>query len=115
MPKADLNIKGLARNTKLLKSIYDVVWGTFIEKLNAVAVKRGVYVGSGEWPFARTSSQYITLIAVIVVKKYLKLYQLEIPNCPKCKTVLDRDENAGINILKKHYARWVSSCLLLEA
>ncbi len=40
----DLNIKGLARNTKLSKSIYDVGWGTLIEKLNAVAVKRGVHV-----------------------------------------------------------------------
>ncbi len=39
-----LNIKGLARNTKLSKSIYDVAWGAFIEKLNAVAVKRGVHV-----------------------------------------------------------------------
>ncbi|MDY7003739.1 MAG: IS200/IS605 family accessory protein TnpB-related protein [Cyanobacteriota bacterium] len=38
----DINIKGLAKNTKLSKSIYDVVWGAFIEKLNAVAVKRGV-------------------------------------------------------------------------
>ncbi|WP_293158697.1 transposase [Okeania sp. SIO2C9] len=56
----NLNIKGLARNSKLSKSIYDVAWGTFIEKLNAVAVKRGVHVGRGEWPFARTSSQYIT-------------------------------------------------------
>ncbi|MDJ0519080.1 MAG: transposase [Trichodesmium sp. MO_231.B1] len=40
----DLNIKGLARNTKLSKSIYDVAWGAFIEKLKAVAVKRGVHV-----------------------------------------------------------------------
>ena len=56
----DLNIKGLARNTKLSKSIYDVAWGAFIEKLNAVAVKRGIHVSRGEWPFARTSSQYVT-------------------------------------------------------
>ncbi|GGA09243.1 zinc ribbon domain-containing protein [Okeania sp. KiyG1] len=40
-------------------------------------------------------------IVVIVATKYLKLYQLELPNCPKCKTVLDRDENAAINILNK--------------
>ncbi|GGA56548.1 transposase [Okeania sp. KiyG1] len=74
----DLNIKGLAKNTKLSKSIYDVAWGAFIEKLNAVAVKRGVHVSRGEWPFARTPSQYITCIVVIVVKKYLKLYQSEL-------------------------------------
>ncbi len=36
-----------------------------------------------------------------MVIKYLKLYQLELPNCPKCGIVLDRDENAAINILNK--------------
>ena len=40
----NLNIKGLARNSKLSKSIYDVARGVFIEKLNAVAVKRAVHV-----------------------------------------------------------------------
>nr|WP_237397229.1 transposase [Okeania sp. KiyG1] len=47
-----LNIKGLAKNTKLSKSIYDVAWGNFIEKLNAVAAVRGVHVSRGEWPLA---------------------------------------------------------------
>ncbi|MDJ0515097.1 MAG: hypothetical protein QNJ74_02170 [Trichodesmium sp. MO_231.B1] len=75
MAKADLNIKGLARNTKLSKSIYDVAWGAFIEKLNAVAAVPSVHVSRGEWPFPPTSESYITLIAVIVVKKYLKLCQ----------------------------------------
>ncbi len=40
-------------------------------------------------------------IVVIVAKKYPRLYQLELPNCHKCGTVLDRDENAAINILNK--------------
>nr|WP_293100064.1 hypothetical protein [Okeania sp. SIO2F4] len=44
MAEEYLHIKGLARNTKLSKSIYDVAWGAFIEKLNAVAVKRGVHI-----------------------------------------------------------------------
>ena len=39
----DLNIKGLAR-TRLAKSILDVAWGTFIQILEAVAVKRGIRV-----------------------------------------------------------------------
>ncbi|GGA58712.1 hypothetical protein CYANOKiyG1_80010 [Okeania sp. KiyG1] len=56
----NLNIRGLAKNTKLSKSIYDVAWGNFIEKLNAVAAVRGVHVSRGEWPFARTSSSYFS-------------------------------------------------------
>ena len=36
-----------------------------------------------------------------MVIKYLKLCQLELPNCPKCGIVLDRDENAAKNILNK--------------
>ncbi len=40
-------------------------------------------------------------IVVIVAAKYLRLYHSELPNCHKCGTVLDRDENAARNILNK--------------
>ncbi|MGD1715148.1 RNA-guided endonuclease InsQ/TnpB family protein [Hydrocoleum sp. CS-953] len=90
----DLNIKGLARNTKLSKSIYDVAWGAFIEKLNAVAVKRGVHIVKVN---PHNTSQNCSNCG----HKVPKTLSVRTHSCPKCKTVLDRDENAAINILNK--------------
>nr|WP_293099555.1 transposase [Okeania sp. SIO2F4] len=90
----DLNIKGLAKNTKLSKSIYDVAWGAFIEKLNAVAVKRGVHVIKVN---PHNTSQNCSNCG----QKLPKTLSVRTHSCPKCKTVLDRDENAAKNILNK--------------
>ena len=90
----DLHIKGLARNTKLSKSIYDVAWGAFIEKLNAVAVKRGVHVVKVH---PHNTSQNCSNCG----QKVPKTLSIRTHSCPKCGTVLDRDENAAINILNK--------------
>ncbi|MDJ0518375.1 MAG: transposase [Trichodesmium sp. MO_231.B1] len=90
----DLNIKGLARNTKLSKSIYDVGWGTFIEKLNAVAVKRGVHVIKVN---PHNTSQNCSNCG----QKVPKTLSVRTHSCPECGIVLDRDENAAINILNK--------------
>ncbi|NET25152.1 transposase [Okeania sp. SIO1I7] len=90
----DLNIKGLAKNTKLSKSIYDVAWGAFIEKLNAVAVKRGVHIIKVN---PHNTSQNCSNCG----QKVPKTLSVRTHCCPKCKVVLDRDENAAINILNK--------------
>ena len=90
----DLNIKGLARNTKLSKSIYDVGWGVFIEKLNAVAVKRGVHLIKVN---PHNTSQNCSNCG----HKVAKTLSVRTHYCPKCGIVLDRDENAAINILNK--------------
>ncbi|WP_287288230.1 transposase, partial [Okeania sp. SIO2B9] len=90
----DLNLKGLAKNTKLSKSIYDVAWGTFIEKLNAVAVKRGVHV-------VKVSPHNTSINCSNCGQKVPKTLSVRTHSCYKCGTVLDRDENAAINILDK--------------
>ncbi|WP_293127532.1 transposase [Okeania sp. SIO1I7] len=90
----NLNIKGLARNSKLSKSIYDVAWGAFIEKLNAVAVKRGVHVVKVN---PHNTSQNCSNCG----HKVPKALSVRTHSCPKCGTVLDRDENAARNILNK--------------
>ncbi|MGD1805474.1 RNA-guided endonuclease InsQ/TnpB family protein [Dapis sp. BLCC M126] len=90
----DLNIKGLARNSKLSKSIYDVAWAAFIEKLNAVAVKRGVHVIKVN---PHNTSQNCSNCG----QKVPKTLSVRTHSCPKCGIVLDRDENAAKNILNK--------------
>ncbi|NEP82722.1 MAG: IS200/IS605 family element transposase accessory protein TnpB [Okeania sp. SIO3B3] len=90
----NLNIKGLAKNTKLSKSIYDVAWGAFIEKLNAVAVKRGVHVIKVN---PHNTSQNCSNCG----QKVPKTLSVRTHSCPRCGIVLDRDENAAINILNK--------------
>ncbi|NES68951.1 MAG: IS200/IS605 family element transposase accessory protein TnpB [Okeania sp. SIO2D1] len=90
----NLNIKGLARNSKLSKSIYDVAWGAFIDKLNAVAVKRGVHVVKVN---PHNTSQNCSNCG----HKVPKTLSVRTHSCPKCKTVLDRDENAAKNILNR--------------
>uniref|UniRef100_UPI00342CB709 RNA-guided endonuclease InsQ/TnpB family protein n=1 Tax=Okeania sp. SIO2F4 TaxID=2607790 RepID=UPI00342CB709 len=87
-------MKGLARNTKLSKSIYDVAWRAFIQKLNAVAVKRGVHVVKVN---PHNTSQNCSNCG----HKVPKTLSVRTHSCPKCGTVLDRDENAARNILNK--------------
>ncbi|GFZ94854.1 zinc ribbon domain-containing protein [Okeania sp. KiyG1] len=103
MPKADLNIKGLARNTKLSKSIYDVAWGVFLEKLAAVAVKRGCYV-------IKVSPHHTSTNCSNCGQKVSKTLSVRTHSCPKCNLVMDttyvsiaplQEANAVINILNK--------------
>lgn len=87
----DLNIKGLAR-TKLAKSILDAAWGEFLTILEAVAVKRGVRV-------VKVKPHGTTVDCSSCGWKVPKTLEIRIHDCPKCRTVLDRDHNAAINIL----------------
>ncbi len=89
----DLNIKGLAR-TKLAKSILDAAWGEFITILEAVAVKRGVRV-------VKVKPHGTTIDCSTCGWEVPKTLEERNHDCPKCQTVLDRDLNAAINILKR--------------
>jgi len=89
----DLNIKGLAR-TRLAKSILDAAWGEFIRILEAVAVKRGVRV-------VKVKPHGTSVDCSSCGWKVPKTLEIRIHDCPKCRTVLDRDLNAAINILMR--------------
>ncbi len=89
----NLNIKGLAR-TRLAKSILDAAWGSFLNILTAVAVKRGKWA-IGDDPKG-TSIECSGCGGR--VEKTLKD---RVHDCPHCGLVIDRDWNSGINILNR--------------
>ncbi len=89
----DLNIKGLIRNRKLSRHIADVAWGSFLQQLaykcdwygkNLITIGRFV-------PSSKTCSNCGGY------KSDLKLSD-RMYECAECKTVIDRDYNAAINI-----------------
>jgi len=90
----DLQVKNLARNSKLAKSILDAAWSAFINILEAVAVKRGVHVVKVS---PHNTSQNCSCCGV----KVPKTLSVRTHSCPSCGLVLDRDENAAVNILNK--------------
>lgn len=90
----DLNIKGLARNSKLAKSILDAAWGTFIKILEAVAVKCGVHV-------VKVNSYSTSVDCSGCGTKVPKTLSIRTHQCPTCNLEMARDENAAINILQR--------------
>ena len=84
---------GLAR-TKLAKSILDVAWGNFLIKLEAVAVKRGVW-------FVKVSPHGTTVNCSSCGHKVPKTLSVRLHECPRCNLTMDRDENAAVNVLNK--------------
>ncbi|AOX00660.1 transposase [Moorena producens PAL-8-15-08-1] len=89
----DLNIKGLAR-TRLAKSIHDAGWGSFLEILQAVAVKRGLLV---EEVNPRGTSIECFNCGARVEKNLAD----RVHHCSDCGVKIDRDWNSGINILNR--------------
>jgi len=90
----DLKVRNLARNSKLAKSIYDAAWSAFINILEAVAVKCGSLVVKVN---PHNTSQNCSGCGV----KVPKTLSVRTHECPSCGLVLDRDENAAVNILDK--------------
>ena len=89
----NLNIKGLAR-TRLAKSVLDASWGQFITIIEAVAVKCGVRV-------VKVNPHGTSQDCSGCGTKVPKTLSVRTHECPKCGLVMDRDENAAINILNR--------------
>jgi putative transposase len=97
-----LNIKGLAR-TRLAKSILDVAWRTFLNILQAVAVRRGKHTQEVD---ARGTS----IECFNCEERVVKDLSVRIHNCPHCSVSLDRDYNASINVLKRTTGLSFAAC-----
>ncbi|MGW0915134.1 RNA-guided endonuclease InsQ/TnpB family protein [Streptomyces sp. NPDC002784] len=90
----DLCVKGLAR-TRLAKSVHDAGWSAFVAMLEYKAARHGrtlVKIGR----FEPTSQ----VCSACGVKDGPKPLNVRVWTCSACGTVLDRDENAAVNVAK---------------
>ena len=88
----NLNIKGLARSA-LAKSVSDVAWGSFLQRLACKAEEAGVHLVAVD---PRNTTQACSQCGELVPKGLGD----RIHAC-KCGCVLDRDHNAALNVLAR--------------
>lgn len=92
----DLNVCGMVKNKKLSKQINDVGWGYFktFLKYKARWNNKTVILIDRFYPSSKTCSccKEKNPMLTLSDRKWI---------CPNCKTELDRDENAAINILEE--------------
>jgi len=92
----DLHIKGMIKNHKLAKHIADASWGTFVRFIEYKADwnNKQVVKINRFYPSSKTCNicGYINQDLNLSIREW---------TCPKCSTILDRDENASINILRE--------------
>jgi putative transposase len=89
-----LQIRNMVRNRHLAKSIHDAGWGIFLQWLNYYGLLHDIPIIAVPPHYtSQNCSQCRTL-----VKKSLSM---RTHICPKCGLVLDRDQNAALNILQK--------------
>ena len=89
-----LKVKNMVKNKRLSKSINDVSWSSFIEKLEyKIAENQGYLVKIDRfYPSSKTCSN------CGCIKESLKLSE-RVYHCDECGFTIDRDLNASINIL----------------
>jgi len=89
----DLNITSMQKNHCLAKSIADVAWSMFITITESKAEDAGSRVILVN---PRNTSQTCSRCGMIVAKTLSD----RVHSCPHCGLVMDRDQNAAINILR---------------
>jgi putative transposase len=92
-----LQIRNMVKNHKLAKSIHDAAWGQFLGWMKSYAVMHGIAVVAV--PPAYTSQDCSGC-----GERVQKTLSTRTHVCPKCGLILDRDENAAVNILAKGLA-----------
>jgi putative transposase len=90
----NLQIRNMVKNHKLAKSIQDAAWGQFLEWVKSYSVMHEIAV-------VAISPHYTSQDCSGCGEPVQKTLSTRTHVCPKCGLVLDRDENAAINILAK--------------
>jgi putative transposase len=89
----DLNITNMQKNHCLAKSIADVAWSQFVTITQSKAEDAGSQVILVN---PRNTSQMCSRCGMIVKKTLSD----RVHSCPHCGLVMDRDQNAAVNILR---------------
>jgi putative transposase len=89
----DLNVKNMQKNHHLAKSIADVAWTMFISITESKAEEAGSRVVLVN---PRNTSQQCSRCGMIAAKTLSD----RVHSCPHCGLVMDRDQNAAINIMR---------------
>lgn len=98
----NLKVRNMVKNHHLAKSINDAAWYKFREWLEYFGKVYGVPVITVE---PKLTSQNCSNCG----KKVVKTLSTRTHQCPHCKYVADRDENAAINILKAALKQWANT------
>ncbi len=89
----DLKIVSLVKNHRLAKSISDASWGLFLSWLRYYGGLHGI-------PIVAVSPRYTTQDCSGCGEQVKKTLSMRTHVCPGCGLVLDRDQNAALNILE---------------
>ena len=90
----DLQIGNMVRNHHLAKSINDAAWGRFLWWVT-------YYGAVHDIPVIAVAPHYTTADCSGCGERVRKTLSVRTHVCPRCGLVLDRDENAAMNILRK--------------
>jgi putative transposase len=90
----DLKIRNMVKNRYLAKSISDAGWGQLVSFVTYKAEEAGTVI---ELVNPRGTSQECSSCGEVVQKTLA----VRVHKCPHCGLVMDRDENAAINILNR--------------
>jgi putative transposase len=89
----DLKITSLVKNHRLAKSISDASWGQFLSWMRYYGLLYGI-------PIVAVSPRFTTQDCSGCGFRVKKTLSMRTHVCPSCGLVLDRDENAALNILR---------------
>jgi putative transposase len=90
----NLTIRTMVRNRKLSKSIHDAGWGIFMQWLT-------YYGGIHAIPVIAVPPKYTSQDCSKCGTRVKKSLSVRTHICPSCGFIMDRDQNAALNILKK--------------
>jgi putative transposase len=88
----DLQIRNMVRNRHLSKSISDAGWGTFLQWVKYYGTMHQI-------PVIAVPPQFTSQDCSACGTRIKKSLSVRTHICPACGLVLDRDENAALNIL----------------